>query len=72
MQAEERLGEQPPAPWPRPRALRAATPGVERIVALGARRVDIRHSGTQAWTVLADPERNEFCILRPKKTLIAW
>jgi predicted enzyme related to lactoylglutathione lyase len=44
---------------------------VERILALGARRVDIGQSGTESWTVLADPEGNEFCILRPKKTLIA-
>jgi len=43
---------------------------VERILALGARRVDIGQSGTESWTVLADPEGNEFCILRPKKTLI--
>ena len=44
---------------------------IERILALGARRVDIGQSGTESWTVLADPEGNEFCILRPKKTLIA-
>jgi hypothetical protein len=44
---------------------------VDRILALGARRVDIGQSGTDSWTVLADPEGNEFCILRPKKTLIA-
>jgi cell wall assembly regulator SMI1 len=44
---------------------------VERILALGARRVDIGQSGAESWTVLADPEGNEFCILRPKRTLIA-
>ena len=44
---------------------------VDRILALGARRVDIGQSGTESWTVLADPEGNEFCVLRPKKTLIA-
>jgi hypothetical protein len=44
---------------------------VERILALGARRVDIGQSGMESWTVLADPEGNEFCILRPKTTLIA-
>jgi predicted enzyme related to lactoylglutathione lyase len=43
---------------------------VDRIVALGARRVDIGQAGTESWIVLADPEGNEFCILRPKKTLI--
>jgi hypothetical protein len=36
---------------------------VERIVALGARHVDIGQ-GEQNWTVLADPEGNEFCVLR--------
>jgi predicted enzyme related to lactoylglutathione lyase len=44
---------------------------VERILGLGGRRIDIGQSGTESWTVLADPEGNEFCILRPKKTLIA-
>jgi predicted enzyme related to lactoylglutathione lyase len=43
---------------------------VERIVALGARRADIGQTGDESWTVLADPEGNEFCILRPKATLI--
>jgi predicted enzyme related to lactoylglutathione lyase len=44
---------------------------IERIMALGARRVDIGQTGTETWTVLADPEGNEFCILRPKTTLVA-
>lgn len=44
---------------------------IDRILALGARRVDVGQAGTESWTVLADPEGNEFCILRPKKTLIA-
>jgi predicted enzyme related to lactoylglutathione lyase len=35
---------------------------VERVIALGARRVDIGQ-GEQTWVVLADPEGNEFCIL---------
>jgi predicted enzyme related to lactoylglutathione lyase len=43
---------------------------VDRILGLGARRVDIGQRGTESWTVLADPEGNEFCILRPKTTLI--
>ena len=43
----------------------------ERILALGARRVDIGQTGAESWTVLADPEGNEFCVLRPKRTLIA-
>jgi hypothetical protein len=36
---------------------------VERILALGARHVDIGQ-GDQTWVVLADPEGNEFCVLR--------
>ncbi|MEY9964086.1 putative enzyme related to lactoylglutathione lyase [Streptacidiphilus sp. MAP12-16] len=43
---------------------------IERILALGARRVDIGQTGSESWTVLADPEGNEFCVLRPKTTLI--
>lgn len=35
---------------------------VERVIGLGARRVDIGQ-GEQSWVVLADPEGNEFCIL---------
>jgi hypothetical protein len=36
---------------------------VERLLVLGARRVDIGQ-GEQSWVVLADPEGNEFCVLR--------
>jgi predicted enzyme related to lactoylglutathione lyase len=43
---------------------------VDRILALGARRVDIGQTGAESWTVLADPEGNEFCVVRPKATLI--
>jgi catechol 2,3-dioxygenase-like lactoylglutathione lyase family enzyme len=35
---------------------------VERLVALGARRVDIGQHETP-WVVLADPEGNEFCVM---------
>jgi predicted enzyme related to lactoylglutathione lyase len=42
---------------------------IERLLRLGARRVDIGQSGTESWTVLADPEGNEFCVVRPKETL---
>jgi hypothetical protein len=38
---------------------------VERIIGLGARRVDIGQ-GEQTWVVLADPEGNEFCVLRSR------
>ena len=44
---------------------------IERIIALGACRVDIGQTGNESWTVLADPEGNEFCVVRPKTTLIA-
>ena len=37
---------------------------VDRILALGATRADIGQSGEESWTVLADPEGNEFCVLR--------
>ncbi len=43
---------------------------IERIPALGARRVDIGQTGAESWTVLADPEGNESCVVRPKRTLI--
>lgn len=43
---------------------------VERIVALGARHVDIGQSSDVGWVVLADPEGNEFCVLRPHRSLI--
>jgi predicted enzyme related to lactoylglutathione lyase len=38
---------------------------VERIIALGAKRVDIGQ-GDPSWVVLADPEGNEFCVLRSR------
>ncbi|HEX6873396.1 MAG TPA: VOC family protein [Micromonosporaceae bacterium] len=37
---------------------------VERLISLGARPVDIGQ-GSVPWTVLADPEGNEFCLLGP-------
>jgi hypothetical protein len=36
---------------------------VARLEALGATRVDVGQ-GEQTWTVLADPDGNEFCVLR--------
>ena len=32
---------------------------IDRLLALGARRVDIGQTGAESWTVLADPEGNE-------------
>ena len=38
----------------------------DRLLALGARRVDIGQ-GEQPWVVLADPEGNEFCVLGTRR-----
>ena len=38
---------------------------VERLLALGARRVDIGQ-GDVSWVVMADPEGNEFCAFPPQ------
>lgn len=35
-----------------------------RFEELGARRVDVGQSGDASWVVMADPDGNEFCILR--------
>ena len=37
---------------------------VERALSLGARKVDIGQTGEESWVVMADPEGNEFCILK--------
>jgi hypothetical protein len=37
---------------------------VARLEALGARRVDIGQDDV-SWVVLADPDGNEFCVLKP-------
>ena len=36
---------------------------LERLLALGARRADVGQGPDVSWTVLADPEGNEFCLL---------
>ena len=36
---------------------------IARLEKLGARRVDIGQGDDVSWTVLADPEGNEFCVL---------
>ena len=38
---------------------------VARLLALGASRVDVGQ-GDVGWVVLADPEGNEFCVLRAR------
>lgn len=46
------------------RADGVATEGeLERLVGLGARRVDVGQPPDASWVVLADPEGNEFCLL---------
>ncbi len=42
---------------------------IDRLLAPGARRAGIGQAGAESWTVLADPEGNEFCVVRPKETL---
>lgn len=37
---------------------------LERLLAAGARRADVGQTGEESWHVLADPEGNEFCLLR--------
>lgn len=36
---------------------------VDRLLALGASRVDVGQTGDESWVVLADPAGNEFCVL---------
>ena len=42
---------------------------LERLLALGARRADVGQTGEESWHVLADPEGNEFCLLRRRLEL---
>ena len=44
---------------------------IDRLIGLGAQRVDVGQTGKESWTVMADPEGNEFCVIRPKETLIS-
>jgi hypothetical protein len=48
------------------RAIRRSTPSSRS----GPRHADIGQTGAESWIVLADPEGNEFCVVRPKETLI--
>ncbi len=43
---------------------------VVRLLALGARRVNIGQ-GNVTWVVLADPEGNEFCVLRRHEDFVS-
>jgi hypothetical protein len=37
---------------------------LERLLAAGARPADVGQTDSESWHVLADPEGNEFCLLR--------
>lgn len=39
---------------------------LERLLNLGARPADIGQTGEESWHVLADPEGNEFCLLKTR------
>ena len=41
---------------------------LDRLLAYGARRVDVGQRPDVSWYVLADPEGNEFCLCRPDPT----
>lgn len=40
---------------------------VERLVNMGARHVDVGQGRDVNWVVLADPEGNEFCVLKQRE-----
>ncbi|MCW2862214.1 MAG: glyoxalase [Actinoallomurus sp.] len=40
---------------------------VQRLITLGARRASVGQPSGVSWVVLADPEGNELCVLRPLK-----
>jgi hypothetical protein len=37
---------------------------LDRLLGLGATRADVGQAGDESWHVLADPEGNQFCLLR--------
>jgi hypothetical protein len=41
---------------------------IERLLAMGARRVDVGQTAAVSWEVLADLEGNEFCVLSSRET----
>ncbi len=38
---------------------------VRRLIELGARQVSVGQGSDASWIVLADPDGNEFCVLKP-------
>jgi catechol 2,3-dioxygenase-like lactoylglutathione lyase family enzyme len=43
---------------------------VERLIGLGATRAEVGQGADATWVVLADPEGNEFCVLRRHESLV--
>ncbi len=41
---------------------------LDRLLGVGARHADVGQTGEESWHVLADPEGNEFCLLRRRLT----
>jgi len=41
---------------------------IARLLAMGARRVNVGQSPAVSWDVLADPEGNEFCVLSSRQS----
>lgn len=39
---------------------------VATLLAAGARLADVGQSGTESWTVMSDPDGQEFCVLTPR------
>jgi len=39
------------------------TAEIERLLQLGATHAEVGQTQAESWTVLRDPERNEFCVL---------
>jgi catechol 2,3-dioxygenase-like lactoylglutathione lyase family enzyme len=39
---------------------------LQRLLGLGAKPADVGQAGDESWHVLADPEGNEFCLLRKR------
>jgi predicted enzyme related to lactoylglutathione lyase len=49
--------------WTCARTARSTEAELERLLGLGARHADVGQGPDVSWTVLADPEGNEFCLL---------
>lgn len=43
------------------------TEEVERLLALGATHADVGQGSDVSWVAMADPQGNEFCVLRTRR-----